>query len=104
MQRVPTQVPKVRPLEARPALQVRFVSIVAVACILGLTSNARLKGHWIYPMVVMKLDVKLSSEKRSNKQLFPTPARTATSCFRVEVRAAAALSAWKLGLPYRYHL
>jgi len=27
-----------------------------------------------HPMVVMKEEVKESSEKRSNKQLFPTPA------------------------------
>lgn len=27
-----------------------------------------------YPMVVMKLDVKLSSAKRSSRQLLPTPA------------------------------
>ena len=40
----------------------------------------RVLGPWMlwgaaYPMVVMKLEVKESSEKRSSRQLLPTPAR-----------------------------
>jgi hypothetical protein len=38
------------------------------------TNNVKRESMWTYPIVVMKLVVKVSSEKRKSKQLFPTPA------------------------------
>ena len=46
----------------------------------------KVKERKTYPMVVMKLVVKVSSEKRSNKQLFPTPAYTHTHKYEMKRR------------------
>jgi hypothetical protein len=42
-----------------------------------------------HPIVVMKLDVKLSSAKRSSRQLFPTPAHKGTGLFEQKQVPAA---------------